>query len=117
MLFPELEPLWHRKAGLLSGGQQQILSLGRALSRRPRVLRADEVSLGLAPLVVERLERALREAADTGVGVLLVEQQILTALTASDRAYVLRRGRVVLDGSSDDLLTRMDEIEASYLTE
>jgi branched-chain amino acid transport system ATP-binding protein len=63
------------------------------------------------------LVRALREAAHTGVGVLLVEQQILTALAASDRAYVLRRGHVVLEGSRDDLLTRMDEIEASYLAE
>ena len=115
-LFPELEPLRRRKAGLLSGGEQQILTLARALSRQPNVLMADELSLGLAPLVVERLVHALRTATERGVGVLLVEQQVRTALTACDRGYVLRRGRVVLEGPSSDLLKRIDEIEATYLS-
>ncbi|HKE75643.1 MAG TPA: ABC transporter ATP-binding protein [Acidimicrobiales bacterium] len=116
-LFPELERLRKRKAGLLSGGEQQILTLARALSREPQILLADELSMGLAPLVVERLIRALREAADRGIAVLLVEQQVRTALTSCDRAYVLRRGRIVLEGPTSELVNRIEEIEASYLSE
>src|SRR5436190_20624513 len=92
--FPELEPLLKRPAGLLSGGEQQILTLARALAGDPEVVLADELSLGLAPLVVERLMEALRDAASHGVGVLLVEQQVRAALAVADRGYVLRRGRV-----------------------
>jgi len=114
-LFPELEPLLRRKAGQLSGGEQQILTLARALAGEPRVLLADELSLGLAPLVVKRLLRAVREAADRGVGVLLVEQHAQQALQLADRAYVLRRGRVELHGSASELLEKLPEIEQSYL--
>jgi branched-chain amino acid transport system ATP-binding protein len=115
-VFPELTSLSRRRAGLLSGGEQQILTLARALSRGPKLLLADELSMGLAPLIVNRLLEALRDAASSGVGVLLVEQQVRHALEVSDRAYVLRRGRVVLDGRSSDLLARVDEIEDSYLS-
>jgi branched-chain amino acid transport system ATP-binding protein len=101
--------------GLLSGGEQQMLTLARALAGRTRVLLADELSLGLAPIIVQRLLRAVRTAADRGMGVLLVEQQIRNAFTVADRAYVLRRGRVVLEGPTSDLRERIDEIEASYL--
>ncbi len=114
-LFPELEPLLRRKAGLLSGGEQQILTLARALASRPRLLLADELSLGLAPLVVTRLMRAVRAAADHGVGVLLVEQHARQALEIADRAYVMRRGRVELEGRSEDLKSQLAEIEQSYL--
>lgn len=114
-LFPELVPLRRRIAGTLSGGEQQILTFARALSRSPKVLLADELSLGLAPVIVGRLTRALREAADAGLGVLLVEQRVHSALACSDRAYVLGGGRVVLTGASKDLLGRLDEIETSYL--
>ena len=114
-LFPELVPLAGRRAGLLSGGEQQILTLARTLSRSPQVLLADELSLGLAPIVVRRLFQAVREAADSGVGVIMVEQQVRSALKVSDRAYVLRRGQVVMSGESGELLGRIDEIESSYL--
>jgi branched-chain amino acid transport system ATP-binding protein len=114
-IFPELRPLLRRKVGLLSGGEQQMLTLARALAGRTRVLLADELSLGLAPIIVQRLLRAVRTAADRGMGVLLVEQQIRNAFTVADRAYVLRRGRVVLEGPTSDLRERIDEIEASYL--
>jgi branched-chain amino acid transport system ATP-binding protein len=116
-LFPELIPLRRRKAGTLSGGEQQILTFARAISRRPKVLIADELSLGLAPLVVRRLIKAIRDVAATGVGVLLVEQQVQTALTCSGRAYVLKRGRVALTGRSSDLLKQIDDIERNYISE
>jgi branched-chain amino acid transport system ATP-binding protein len=115
-LFPELVPLLDRRAGLLSGGEQQILTLARALASRPKVLVVDELSLGLAPMVVRRLLDAVRTAADRdGVGVLLVEQHARQALALADRGYVLRRGRVELEGAASDLLHRINEIEATYL--
>ena len=116
-LFPELVPLRKRMAGTLSGGEQQILTFARALSRSPKALLADELSLGLAPLIVERLGQAIRDAAKQGVGILLVEQQARTALALSDRAYVLRRGEIVLQGASSDLVDRLDEVESGYLSE
>jgi branched-chain amino acid transport system ATP-binding protein len=114
-LFPELEPLLRRRAGQLSGGEQQILTLARALAGRPRALLADELSLGLAPLVIERLLTVLRDAATKGLGVLLVEQHTEQALQVSDRAYVIQRGRIVHDGPSRELLRRPDLLEAIYL--
>jgi len=115
-LFPELEPLLDRRAGLLSGGEQQMLTLARALARRPKVLLADELSLGLAPLVVERLLQAVRAAADEeGVAVLLVEQHIRKALKIADHVLVMRRGAVVLSGSGEDLRGRTADIEAAYM--
>jgi len=109
-LFPELEPLLPRK-----GGEQQILTLARALAADPAVLLADELSLGLAPLVVERLLTAVRCAADRGTGVLLVEQQVRNALEVADRAYVLGGGKVVLEGGTRELRGRIEEIERTYL--
>lgn len=114
-IFPELRPLLRRRVGQLSGGEQQILTLARALAGHTRLLLADELSLGLAPIIVGRLLRAVRAAADRGMGVLLVEQQIRNALAVADRAYVLRRGRVALEGPAAELRGRIDEIEASYL--
>ena len=115
-LFPELESRLDVKAGLLSGGEQQMLTLARALARRPSLLLADELSLGLAPLVVNRLLSAVRRAADDGVGVLLVEQHVSKVLDIADRVYVLRRGRVELAGRADELRGRLAEIESSYLS-
>lgn len=114
-LFPELEPLLGRKVGLLSGGEQQMLTLARALSGPTTVLLADELSLGLAPLIVQRLLRAVREAADHGMAALLVEQQVRNAFSVADRAYLLRRGRIVLEGPVAELRDRVDEIQDSYL--
>jgi branched-chain amino acid transport system ATP-binding protein len=116
-LFPELERRLDVRGGLLSGGEQQMLSLARALCRRPKVLLADELSMGLAPLVVKRLLEAVRAAADqTGTAVLLVEQHVRQALHYADSAYVMRRGRIVLAGTASDLRSRISEIEDSYLT-
>lgn len=114
-LFPELRPLLKRTAGLLSGGEQQMLTVGRALARRPRVLLLDELSLGLAPLVVIRLLEAVRAAANDGLGVLLVEQHVEQALRVSDHAYVMQRGQVVFSGTAQELSERRGEIEQSYL--
>jgi branched-chain amino acid transport system ATP-binding protein len=113
-LFPELEPLLKRTAGKLSGGEQQMLSLARALGRRPRLLLADELSLGLAPMIVARLLEAVRQEARNGVGVILVEQHVHQALKYSDRVYALRRGSVVVAGAVDDV---RDKLEAAYLSD
>jgi branched-chain amino acid transport system ATP-binding protein len=114
-LFPELRPLLKRKVGLLSGGEQQMLTLGRALAPPATILLADELSLGLAPLVVRRLLDAVRTAAAAGLSVLLVEQQIKSAFEVADWVYVMQRGQVVLEGSAADLKSRIGEIEATYL--
>jgi branched-chain amino acid transport system ATP-binding protein len=115
-LFPELEPLMGRRTGLLSGGEQQMLALARALARKPTMLLADELSLGLAPLVVQRLLRVVRDAADErGLGVLLVEQHVRQALQIADRVYVMQRGEIAIQGTAAEVHGRLDELEATYL--
>ena len=114
-LFPELERLLDRPAGLLSGGEQQMLGLAAVLSRRPKLLLIDELSFGLAPRIVQRLMKAVREAADGGTAVILVEQFARLALEVADRAYVLVNGRVETEGSTQELRANMEELESKYL--
>lgn len=115
-LFPVLRPLTSRRAGLLSGGEQQMLAMARALASEPRVLLVDEMSLGLAPIIVERLLPVVRQVADEhGTGVLLVEQHVHLALEVADRAYVLSHGRVEMAGSAAELAHHRDLLEVSYL--
>jgi branched-chain amino acid transport system ATP-binding protein len=114
--FPELANLRNRKAGLLSGGEQQMLALAKALAARPSVLLIDELSLGLAPLILKRLMLAVRDAAlEDGAAILLVEQQSETALRVADRAYVIAGGEIRMSGDTADMLSRREEIEALYL--
>jgi branched-chain amino acid transport system ATP-binding protein len=117
-MLPELRKCLGRKAGLLSGGEQQMLAVGRALVTRPRLLLVDEMSLGLAPVIVERLLPVLRRAADElGASVLFVEQHVALALEISDRAYILTHGRIQLEGAAAELRERRDLLAASYLGE
>ena len=117
-ILPELRKCLGRKAGLLSGGEQQMLAVGRALVTRPRLLLVDEMSLGLAPVIVERLIPVLRRAADElGSSVLFVEQHVALALEVADRAYVLTHGRIGLEGPAAELRERRELLAASYLGE
>ena len=117
-MLPELRKCLGRKAALLSGGEQQMLALGRALVTRPRLLLVDEMSLGLAPVIVDRLIPVLRRAADElGSSVLFVEQHVALALEVADRAYVLTHGRIGLEGPAAELRERRELLAASYLGE
>jgi branched-chain amino acid transport system ATP-binding protein len=114
-ILPRLAELRHRRAGTLSGGEQQMVAVGRALMSRPDVLAVDELSLGLAPLVVADLVRHLKELNETrGLAVLLIEQNARLALELCSRAYVLEAGRIVAEGPSDELAAD-DRVSAAYL--
>jgi branched-chain amino acid transport system ATP-binding protein len=114
--FPTLEPLMGRRAGLLSGGEQQMLSMARALTVPPKLLIVDELSLGLAPIIVERLLPVLRDVADqTGAGVLFVEQHVDLALAIADRAYVMSHGDLVLTNDAQHLRENRHLLEESYV--
>jgi branched-chain amino acid transport system ATP-binding protein len=114
--FPALRKLKDRKAGLMSGGEQQMLAISRALARKPRLLMLDEMSLGLAPVIVGRLLPVVREyATASGTGVLLVEQHVQMALMIADRGYVLSHGELSASGTADELRGDAERLAASYL--
>ena len=112
--FPRLKERRRQVAGTLSGGEQQMLAIGRALMSKPRLIMLDEPSMGLAPLLVSQIFSIIRELKDTGVTILLVEQNARMALRIADRAYVLETGRVKLSDSADALLNN-DEVQKAYL--
>ncbi len=114
-LFPHLETRWHAVARTLSGGEQQMVVLAQALVSRPKFVLVDELSLGLAPVVVQRLIPALQEAAAQGVGVLLIEQFVHVALGLAQNAYVLEGGRIVYEGTAADLKANPDKLHSAYL--
>jgi branched-chain amino acid transport system ATP-binding protein len=115
-LFPRLRERFKQLAGTLSGGEQQMLAIGRALMGKPRLLLLDEPSMGLAPLIVAQIFDIVREINQTGVTVLLVEQNAAQALALANRGYVLETGEIVLEGTGQELLAD-DRIRAAYLGE
>ena len=113
-LFPELAVHLGRKVGLLSGGQQQMLALGRVLIHEPEILLIDELSLGLAPIVVERLLAVIEDLKSQGQTMLIVEQSLNVALSVADRAIFLEKGQVRFEGMARDLLERNDLVRAVF---
>nr|WP_263324070.1 ABC transporter ATP-binding protein [Neobacillus sp. Marseille-Q6967] len=113
-LFPRLHERRKQLSGTLSGGEQQMLAMGRALMARPQLLLLDEPSMGLAPLLVKTIFRIIEEINQTGTTILLVEQNANMALSIADRAYVIETGKIVLSGSPDEL-NQSDQIRMAYL--
>lgn len=113
-LFPRLEERLHQRAGTMSGGEQQMLAIGRALMSNPRLLLLDEPSLGLAPIIIQQIFKIIEQLREDGVTIFLVEQNANQALKLADRAYVLENGRIVMTGSGRDLL-QDPKVREAYL--
>jgi branched-chain amino acid transport system ATP-binding protein len=113
-LFPVLRERQKQRAGTLSGGEQQMVAIGRSMMARPKVLLLDEPSLGLAPLVVSGIFKAIRQLQTRGTTMLLVEQNAKAALKVADRGYVLETGRIIMEGETEDLLNNK-EVQRAYL--
>ena len=113
-LLPRLKERRNQPAGTLSGGEQQMLAMGRALMSKPKLLMLDEPSMGLAPILVEQIFDIIRDIHKEGMTILLVEQNAQMALSVADRAYVLETGRVVMDGTGAELLTN-ERVRSAYL--
>jgi branched-chain amino acid transport system ATP-binding protein len=113
-MFPILKEREHQLAGTLSGGEQQMLAISRALMARPKLIMMDEPSMGLAPLIVKNIFAVIRKLREEGNTVLLVEQNAKAALGIADRGYVLETGRIKLQGPSEDLLSNRD-VQRAYL--
>ena len=113
-LFPRLKERLKQTAGTLSGGEQQMLAMGRALMSRPKLLMLDEPSMGLAPILVEQIFDIIRELHAAGTTILLVEQNANAALSVANRAYVLETGRIVLSGTGDELM-HSEQVQKAYL--
>ena len=114
--FPRLEERKNQMAGTLSGGEQQMLAMGRALMSKPKIILMDEPSMGLSPIMVNEIFDIIRAVSESGTTVLLVEQNAKKALSIADRAYVLETGNIVLEGKAEDLLEN-DSIKKAYLGE
>ena len=114
--FPRLKERRNQMAGTLSGGEQQMLAMGRALMSKPKILLMDEPSMGLSPIMVNEIFSIIQEVSDSGTTVLLVEQNAKKALAIADRGYVLETGKIVLEGKASDLLND-DSIKKAYLGE
>jgi branched-chain amino acid transport system ATP-binding protein len=114
-VFPELKALRPRAAGMLSGGQQQMLALAQALIARPSFILADEMSLGLAPVIVRRLMEVVKKIAADGIGVLLIEQFTNVALGLADTTYVINRGEIRFSGTADELRANPKVLDEAYL--
>ena len=114
--FPRLEERKGQRAGTLSGGEQQMLAMGRALMSRPRIILMDEPSMGLSPIFVNEIFDIIREVSESGTTVLLVEQNAKKALSIADRAYVLETGSITMDGKAEDLLND-EAVQKAYLGE
>ena len=115
-VFPELTALTESKAGSLSGGQQQMLALGKAVMLEPELLLIDELSLGLAPIVVQRLLAIVEELKRQGTTMVLVEQSVNVALSVADRAVFMERGQVRFEGPAQELMERDDLLRAVFLS-
>jgi len=113
-LFPRLEERYDQRAGTMSGGEQQMLAIGRAMMSKPRMILLDEPSLGLAPIIIQQIFDIIQKLRDEGVTIFLVEQNANQALRIADRGYVLENGRVVLEDSGDALLTN-EAVRQAYL--